>query len=251
MADLHDMVAFLDRELRTAAISDYPGAVNGLQLSNDGQIHRIVAAVDASLPVIEKACGGPPALLIVHHGMFWQGTQPLTGPFYRKIKAAMDGGLAVYSSHLPLDVHPVWGNNIQLAQAIGLSEIGPFLSKKGASMGLAGSWEGSRVDLVKKLETCLGGKVHLCPAGPERIARLGIVTGGAGSEVAAAAAEGVDTFVTGEGPHWTYSMAEELGMNLIYGGHYATETFGVKALAAALASRFGLDWSFVDHPSGL
>ncbi len=251
MADLQEMVAFLDQELRTKTIPDYPGAVNGLQLANDGQIHRIVAAVDASLPVIEEAAEGPPALLIVHHGMFWQGVQPLTGPFYRKIKAAMQRGLAVYSSHLPLDFHPEWGNNIQLARAVGLSGITPFLERKGLHLGLAGDWEGSREGLVASLEECLATRIHLCPAGPGRIHRLGIVTGGAGSEIAAAAAEGIDTFITGEGPHWSYTLAEELGVNLIYAGHYATETFGVKAVAAVLSSRFKLDWSFVDHPTGL
>lgn len=109
MASLVEVVAFLDRELGTAEIQDYPGALNGLQLQNDGEIPRVIAAVDASLPVIEKAAAGGAGLLIVHHGMFWQGAQPLTGPFYRKIKAAMEAGLAIYSSHLPLDFHPQWG----------------------------------------------------------------------------------------------------------------------------------------------
>ncbi len=250
MVSLDEMVAYLDRELNTAAIADYPGAWNGLQLANAGEIGRIVAAVDASLPVIEAAAGGP-GLLIVHHGMFWQGVQPVTGPFYRKLKIAMDAGLAIYSSHLPLDVHPDWGNNIQLARAIHLQDPVPFFDQKGLLLGLRGAWSGTRSELTDYLQAALGGPVHVCPGGPEIIASVGLITGGAGSEVAKVATYGVDTFITGEGPHWSYPLAEELGLNVFYGGHYATETFGVKALATALAAKFDLPWAFLDHPTGL
>jgi dinuclear metal center YbgI/SA1388 family protein len=246
-----DLVSFLDRELRIAEIPDYPGAVNGLQLANDGEVRRIVAAVDASLPVIEAAAAGGPGLLIVHHGMFWQGAQPVTGPFYRKLKTAMDAGLAVYSAHLPLDVHPGWGNNILLAKAIGMLDPQPFFEWKGIHLGLRGGWRGTRAELIKALGDAVGGRVHVCPGGPENISSIGLVTGGAGSEVAKAAAAGVDTFISGEGPHWSHPLALELGVNLLLGGHYATETFGVHALAAALGEKSGLPWSFIDQPSGL
>lgn len=251
MANLTEMVAFMDRELNVAGIPDYPGAVNGLQLANEGKVERIIAAVDASLPVIEAAAAGGPGLLIVHHGMFWQGTQPVTGPFYRKIKTAMEAGLAIYSAHLPLDVHPEWGNNIQLAKAIGLIDPQPFFDWKGIFLGLRGSWNGSRNGLVETLGQAVGGKVHICPGGPEKISSIGLITGGAGSEVAKVAACGVDTFISGEGPHWSHPLALELGVNLLLAGHYATETFGVKALAEAAATRFGVPWSFLDQPSGL
>ncbi len=251
MALLDEMVAYLDRELDTAGIPDYPGAMNGLQLQNSGEVPRIIAAVDASLPVITKAADGGSGLLIVHHGMFWQGAQALTGAFYRKIRTAMDAGLAIYSSHLPLDFHPRWGNNIRLAQAIDLEEIMPFMESKGRAMGLRGTWRGGRDSLVSIVGKAVGAPVHLCPGGPVEISRIGLVTGGAGSEIAKAAAEGIDTFITGEGPHWSYPLAEELGVNLIYAGHYATETFGVKSLAAMLAERHGIPWSFIDHPTGL
>jgi dinuclear metal center YbgI/SA1388 family protein len=251
MTPLVDLVAFLDHELRVADIPDYPGAVNGLQLANQGEVRRIVAAVDASLPVIEAAAAGGPGLLLVHHGMFWQGVQPVTGPFYRKLKIAMDAGLAIYSAHLPLDIHPEWGNNILLAQAIGLIDPQPFFEWKGIHLGLRGGWRGSRAELIQALEKAVGGRIHVCPGGPENISSIGLVTGGAGSEVAKAAAAGVDTFISGEGPHWSHPLALELGVNLLLGGHYATETFGVRALAADLGTRFGVPWSFVDQPSGL
>jgi dinuclear metal center YbgI/SA1388 family protein len=251
MASLNDIVAFLETELRTSLIPDYPGAMNGLQLMNSGEVPRIIAAVDASLPVIEAAVRGGPGLLIVHHGMFWQGAQPVTGAFYRKLKAAMDAGLAIYSSHLPLDVHPVLGNNVLLANAIGLENTQPFLDQKGLSIGIRGEWNGTRNELHEKLQSILNGTVHHCPAGPERISQVGIVTGGAGSEVVKVAAAGVDTFITGEGPHWSFPLAEELEMNLFYGGHYATETFGVKAVSEAISGKFSMPWEFLDHPSGL
>lgn len=245
------MVAFLDRELNSAAIADYPGALNGLQLANEGRIERIVAAVDASLPVIAAAAPGGPGLLLVHHGMFWQGVQPVTAAFYRKLKTAMDAGLAVYSSHLPLDVHPQWGNNILLAKAIGLIDPQPFCGPKGAVLGLRGAWHGSRGNLAEVLRQTLGGAVHVCPGGPQTIASVALITGAAGSEVAQIAALGVDAFITGEGPHWSYPLAEELDLNVFYAGHYATETFGVQTLARALAREFQLPYLFLDHPTGL
>src|SRR6478609_7171770 len=162
MVSLDELVTYLDRELRTAEIPDYSGAVNGLQLANGGEVRRIVAAVDASLPVITAAAEGGPGLLIVHHGMFWQGAQPVTGAFYRKLKIAMDAGLAIYSSHLPLDVHPELGNNILLAQAIGLQNPEPFFDQKGLAIGLRGAWCGSRQELVNSLQGILAGPVHLC-----------------------------------------------------------------------------------------
>jgi dinuclear metal center YbgI/SA1388 family protein len=251
MVELSRIVDFLDTELRIASIPDYGGAVNGLQLENAGEVGRIVAAVDASLPVVEAAAEGGPGLLIVHHGMFWQGVQPLRGAFYRKIHRALQSGLAIYSAHLPLDVHPHWGNNVCLARAIGLRDPEPFLDWKGLPIGLKGAWQGTREELAGRLRLAVGGPVHICPGGPEELLTVGIVTGGAGSEVAAAAASGIDAFVTGEGPHWSFPLAEELGINLFYAGHYATETFGVKVLAAELAGRFNLPWTFIDHPTGL
>lgn len=251
MADLAEIIAFLDQELRTNSITDYPGAMNGLQLANEGRVDRIVAAVDASLPVIEKAAAGGPGLLIVHHGMFWQGPQPVTRAYYRKLKTAMDAGLAIYSSHLPLDLHPVFGNNVLLAQSVGLHEMEPFFEQKGQYLGVMGKWSGTLAELVNATENAVGGKVHVCPAGSQNVSKVGIVTGGAGSEVAKVAAEGVDVFITGEGPHWSYSLAEEIGINLIYAGHYATETFGVRAIASEVARKFALPAAFVDHPTGL
>ena len=249
---LHSLVSDLDSLLRTAEIADYPGAMNGLQIENGGRITRLVAAVDACEEAIIEASRVKGTLLLVHHGIFWNAPQSVTGASYRKLKAAIDGDLALYSSHLPLDLHPKLGNNVLLARALGLTSIKPAFEMKGQSVGVIGRIKAiSRDALVKKLSDSVGGAVHFAPGGGETIRTVLIVSGGAGGEVKAAAALGVDAFVTGEGPHWSYTAAEEERINLFYSGHYATETFGVKALAAYLSKKTGLPWSFLDHPTGL
>lgn len=249
MADLAEIVRFLDAELRIAEIPDYSGAVNGLQLQNSGRVTKVAAAVDASLSVVRKAIAAGADLLLVHHGMFWQGAQPLTGAFYQKIHEAMQANLAIYSAHLPLDVHPQWGNNALLAEAIGMTVTGTFLPYKGQPVGLTGEMYLHRDELRQRLEAAVGGPVLLCPAGPEFIQTVGLCTGGAGSEIAAA--RGLDAFISGEGPHWSYPLAEEMGLNLYLAGHYATETFGVRQIAEILAASFEIEPLFLDHPTGL
>jgi dinuclear metal center YbgI/SA1388 family protein len=250
--NLSDLVSHLDTELRLAEIADYPNALNGLQLENrTGEVSKIVAAVDATLPVMRKAVEAGAELLIVHHGMFWTGLQTWTGPVFQKMKLALDAGLAVYSCHLPLDFHPTLGNDAVLARALGLEPCGTFMKTKGTDNGARIETEISRAELVTRLEKATGSRVHVCAGGPETARRIGIMTGGAGSEIATVAKAGIDTFITGEGPHWSYTLAEELGVNILYGGHYATETFGVKALAAHIEAKFGIPWQFVDHPTGL
>lgn len=251
MADLHDLTRYLDKKLNIAEIPDYPGALNGLQIENGGIVNKVVAAVDASLPVFEKAIEMNADLLIVHHGMFWQGTQRITGAVYKKIKMAMDAGMALYSSHIPLDVHPLWGNNAQLASKVGMDETTPFFDWKGIKLGVYQHLDIEVSELLARIETAVDGSVHICRAGGQQAGKVGIITGGAGSEVAAMADCGIDTFVTGEGPHWSYPLAEELGINVIYGGHYATETFGVRALALHLEQQFDLKSAFLHHPTGL
>jgi dinuclear metal center YbgI/SA1388 family protein len=251
MPKLAAIVAHLDRHLRHAEVGDYGGAWNGLQIENSGEVRRVGAAVDACAATIEKAVEKGIQLLLVHHGLFWSGVQPVTGMTRRKIKMALDGDLAIYSSHLPLDLHPQLGNNALLARALGFKKCVPFFYAKGQNIGLKTKVAVSRDELSRRLEKVLGHKPHLSPGGPAKTAHIGIVTGGAGAEVAQAAAEGVDTFITGEGPQHSYIAAEELGVNLFYGGHYATETFGVKALAAYVSKRFRVPWEFIDHPTGL
>lgn len=253
MAKLSQLVSAANEWLHLDEIPDYPQALNGLQLQNDGEVRKIVAAVDACLPVIESACAAGADLLVVHHGLFWQGAQRIEGAAYRKLKLAMDHGLAIYSAHIPLDVHPLLGNNACLMAALGFGwECNPFFPWKGIDLGLKTAADMSRNELLEKVKAATGAEAMLCPGGPEGIREVGVITGGAGSEIYDIAETGVDTFITGEGPHWSYTAAEELGINLIYAGHYATETFGVKALAERWCVEIpGLEWKFLDHPTGL
>ncbi|MEY3896081.1 MAG: hypothetical protein RLZZ214_1601, partial [Verrucomicrobiota bacterium] len=127
----------------------------------------------------------------------------------------------------------------------------PFLDHHGLLVGLRGEWQGTRDELAEVLRGFLNGPVHICPGGSESVSRLGLITGGAGSEVAKVAAADLDSFITGEGPHWSFPLAEELGLNVFYGGHYATETFGVSAISEAASKLFDIPWRFIDHPTGL
>jgi dinuclear metal center YbgI/SA1388 family protein len=250
-ARLKGIVSYCDRLLRTADVGDYDGAVNGLQVENSGRVDRIAAAVDASLATIELAIAGKANLLLVHHGLFWGPSHPWTGRRYALLRAMLDADLAVYSSHLPLDAHPKLGNNGQLCAALGFTRMRPFFSSHGQTIGFQVQKQVARDKLAQLVKRATGTQPRIIPGGPETCRRIGVVTGGAGGDLKVAAAEGVDTFITGEGPHWTYALAEELGLNVMYAGHYATETFGVKALAQDLSRRFKVPWVFIDHPTGL
>ena len=248
---LASIVKYCDRTLSTSKFTDWPGAVNGLQVENSGSVSKIAAAVDGSLATIKKAVASQADLLIVHHGLFWGASHPWTGKRHEMLKLLIENNLAVYSSHLPLDAHPKLGNNVQLAQALGLRQLKPFFVEKGQPIGLQSTAKISRSELEGRLAHVLQIDPRVIPGGPEICRSIGIVTGGAGDELKKAHEEGVDTFITGEGRHWTYALAEELGLNVFYGGHYATETFGVKALAALVSAKFELPWEFLEHPTGL
>ena len=248
---LATIVAHCDKILRTREIGDYDGAANGLQVENSGAVTRIAATVDASLATIKLAIAAKADLLIVHHGLFWTPRQPWTGKNRELLQLLIENNLAIYSSHLPLDAHPRLGNNAQLCAALGLKNLKPFFLTHGQTIGFKSQTKISRAELAAKLERATGAKPKIIPGGKNICAKIGVVTGGAGSDLKIAAAEDVDTFITGEGPHWTFALAEELGLNVFYGGHYATETFGVKALAAELSKKFKLPREFLDHPTGL
>jgi len=254
---LVEVRSYLDQYLRIGEFPDYPNALNGLQVENGGEVTRVVAAVDASQATIDAAAAGDgPALLLVHHGLFWDGNQPVTGRRYRRIRTLLNHDTALYSAHLPLDAHPSLGNNILLAHRLQLDVRGWFGSYQGHNVGVWGyatHSHATRGALGEALEAILGlaSPPRVIAGGPERPSRVGIVTGGAGSMIAAARDAGLDTFITGEGSHHTYFDAMEWGINVVYAGHYATERLGVEALAGHLAQRFGLPWKFHDQPTGL
>ncbi|HEY0810982.1 MAG TPA: Nif3-like dinuclear metal center hexameric protein [Longimicrobiales bacterium] len=249
--DIHELTSYLDEYLQIGTVPDYAPALNGLQVENSGSVSRIAAAVDASEASIRQAIKRGCDLMLVHHGMFWDGNQPVTQRRYRRLKQLLTGDVAVYSAHLPLDVHPEVGNNAQLARALGIQPQGTFGKYQNIEVGVWGELNLTRETLAARLDDVLGGRVRMLAGGKEKLKRVGVITGGAGSMIIDAARAQLDSFVTGEGTHHTYFDAMESGINVYYGGHYATETFGVKALAEHLAEKFGLEWEFIDLPTGL
>ncbi|HET9464511.1 MAG TPA: Nif3-like dinuclear metal center hexameric protein [Gemmatimonadales bacterium] len=259
---LGDLVGYLDEYLRIKEIPDEANAINGLQVENSGLVGGIVAAVDASQATIDGVVatleqGHLPPLLLVHHGLFWEGNVPVTGRRYRRLAGLLDHDIPLYSAHNPLDIHPEVGNNAVLAERLGIQVEGWFGNYRGVAIGAWGhsppslpNREALALELDRVLHT-LRGSAKLIAGGPEKPARIGIITGGAGSMIAAARDAGLDTFITGEGPHHTYFDAMEWGLNVIYAGHYATESLGVQAMASHLAEQFDLEWDFHDHPTGL
>lgn len=251
MTALTPLVQYLDDFLDIGEVPDYSRALNGLQVENAGQVERLVAAVDACQASIDYTARQRSSLLLVHHGLFWGGLEPLTGRHGRRVRSLVEADLALYSAHLPLDCHPEVGNNAVLARRLEVEVEGRFGEYEGLPVGVYGRIGCSLAELGSRLERSLGCAPHVLVGGPTHIERVGIVTGGAGDMIRDAVALGLDAFITGEGQHHTFFDAEELGINVFYAGHYATETVGVKALAEKVATKFDLAWEFFDHPTGL
>ena len=253
---LQDVVSALNAELRIAEIPDYPGAMNGLQVGNRGSVQRVAVAVDASYAAITNAVADGADLLLVHHGLFWGGVQPLVGVPYDKYAAMLSNGLAVYAAHLPLDLHAEYGNNVLLARALGLTPDGGFARYKTVDIGVTGTADEATDALLSRVlafSASYGGSVRTSiPTQGRRTRRWAICSGGgASSETLREARErGVDTLIVGEGPHHTTVEAIEHDLCVVYAGHYATETLGVQALGAFLETRFGLPWTFLHLPTG-
>ncbi|MEX2528167.1 MAG: Nif3-like dinuclear metal center hexameric protein [Gemmatimonadota bacterium] len=243
--------AFLDDLLETDGFPDYPGAHNGLQVEGPTHLERLAVAVDASLEVIQESVRLGAGLLLVHHGLFWGGAAPLTGTRFQKVAALVNGRLALYGSHLPLDAHAEVGNSAVLARHLDLSDLTPFGRHGEKYVGWAGVRPGTLGDLQKDLAREVDGPVMNVGAGPATVARVCVVTGSGSSFLDEAVAAGADTLITGEAPHHAAIAAREAGLNLLLAGHYATETFGVKALAHRLEEEFQLPWDFVHRPTGL
>src|SRR6266850_3709666 len=257
MADLAGIVAFLDAELRTSDIKDYPAAMNGLQLANRGQVRHVAAAVDFSTGVVRDAVARGANMLVLHHGMFWADAIPIVGPRYDRLSLLLANDIAVYGSHLPLDLHPTFGNNALLARELGLTPSGGFASSQGVVIGVSGTSDISTAELAERATAFCEQHARRLVTTPIRSGQMtrrwGICSGaGASTDTLKEAAElGLDTIIVGEGPHHTAVQAPDWGITILYAGHYATETLGVKAIAAEVGRRFGITSSFIDAPTGL
>jgi dinuclear metal center YbgI/SA1388 family protein len=258
MASLAEIARFCDALLGVPGFPDDARALNGIQVDTSADVARVAAAVDARERTIAAAATAGAQLLIVHHGLFWGGLTPVRGAQLRRFDALLRGGVGVYSAHLPLDAHPEIGNGALLAAELGLDPAGGFGRHLGVEVGVHGSTSAvETAQLVARARAFAeryGGSVRTSLLPPGRTTtRWAIVTGaGADSDTLAEAAQrGIDTLIVGEGPHHTAITAEEMGLVVIYAGHYATETLGVQALARRVADTFGLAWEFVHEPTGL
>jgi dinuclear metal center YbgI/SA1388 family protein len=252
-----ELAAYSDDLLDCSSTPDYPNALNGVQMSSRTPVRSIAAAVDFSTRAIEGAIASSANLLIVHHGMFWEGLQPISGSHYRRVRMLIEADIAVYASHIPLDRHPTLGNNALLAKELGLKPNAPFARFENIFIGFSGECDMETATIVtsaRKFARTYGGEIRTSLAQVDRRTRKWAICTGAGASadtLREARAMGVDTLIVGEGPHWTAVHAEENDLVIIYAGHYATETLGVCALAQHLSEKYKLTWSFVSAPTGL
>ncbi len=254
-----ELVSYLDAYLQVSRYADRSN--NGLQVQPDGDdVTRVAFAVDACLASFQGAVAERAQLLITHHGLFWSEHIQLTGPHFERVKTLICAGCGLYASHIPLDAHPEVGNNIELARIAGLQGIQPWGDYKGTTIGFIGNLPASTPlsELNTRLEAQIGrgNRVQPSPLAPlatgEGSARRVAVCSGFGvTLIDDAIAAGADTLITGEASHTWHQQVAERPIHVIYGGHYNTETVGVKALARHLEKQFGLQTVFIDLPTGL
>ena len=248
--DRDELIAYLGDLLQADQGQDY--CPNGLQVEGRRQIRRLITGVSACLELFKKARSAGADAILVHHGIFWHGDSPvLTGLQHRRVRELIDGEVNLLAYHLPLDRHPELGNNALAADAFGLTDREPFAPHKGIEIGFKGRFPEpiSSDELLRRCERIYGQRPLAYRSGPERVATLGIVSGGAQREFHQAIAEGLDAFVTGEVSEWVMNVARERGVHYLAAGHYATERLGVRSLGEHLGERFGIAVEFIDIPN--
>jgi dinuclear metal center YbgI/SA1388 family protein len=248
---LAELVEYLNNHLKIAEVPDYPAAYNGLQVEGRAEVAKVAVAVDACEFAVKEAVSLGADMLLVHHGILWSDIRPITARTYRRLQPLLSKGVSVYSAHLPLDCHPELGNNAGLIRRMGLEPIGTFAPYQGVDIGWWTDADMDRNQLLAALQDAIGAPVRLIATGPALVKRVGVLSGGGGGGIAEAHKAGLDTLITGEMRHEHYFDAEELGINVLLGGHYATESIGVKLLAEHLEEQFGLETVFIQHPTGL
>jgi dinuclear metal center YbgI/SA1388 family protein len=243
------IVNFLDTELRTAQIKDY--SCNGLQVEGAVSVCKIALAVDACIEAYREAVRLDCQMLIVHHGIIWEGIRSVRGTILHHIRFLLENDLNLYASHLPLDCHPTLGNNARLVSILGLHKRKPFGMYHGMEIGFEGVLQrpAGMKALGARLGAALGGPVSMLEFGPKKIRSVAIVSGGAAGELPEAIDKQIDCYVTGESSHENYHAAREAGINVIYCGHYHSEKAGVLAVGELLEKKFGCSTCFIDLPT--
>lgn len=250
MAKIKEILEFFDGIVRPGEFADFGGAYNGLQVGDPdacADTGLICCAVDAGYYAISKAAEMGAGILLVHHGLFWRAPLPITGANYSKIAALVKSGMLLYSAHLPLDAHSEYGNNALIARELGLDSIGTCFPAFENDIGsLCRAPSGGRAELESRLRKLFPNTFKRIAFGPEEPVKIAICSGSAAEAVEAMPKLGIDTMITGEVKEHFYELARDIKVNLYPCGHYATETFGVKALCKAAAEHFGVEWTFID-----
>jgi len=248
-ATVKDIVGYLDTLLDTQGIKD--SSCNGLQVQGAPSVRKIGLAVDASLAAYHQAVDNGCQMLIVHHGLIWDGITHITGTTYQHVKFLLDHSLNLYAAHLPLDRHRVVGNNSQLAKILGLTNVKPAFDYHGLTIGCRGVLPRSATvaQIAQRLAAAVGGDPVILPFGKTKNRTVGVVSGGAAAELSQAIELELDCYVTGESAHQNHHQALEAGINVVYAGHYQTETVGVKAVGKTLEKKFRVSAVFLDVPT--
>jgi dinuclear metal center YbgI/SA1388 family protein len=251
---LTEIDRWLNDCLDLPAVASLDSSLNGLQVaSRTPDISKVAFAVDAAMESFRRAAEWGAQLLVVHHGILWDRQQRITGSFYDRIRFLVEKDLALYAAHLPLDVHPEVGNNAGIARQLGLVDLRPFGTYKGAALGCKGVLADALPfdEVVSRLTGRQGEPVRTLPFGPSLVKSIGVISGDAPWGAAQAAAEGLDAFVTGEPAHEIYHHCLEQHIHAIFAGHYHSESYGVQSLAGRLARETGLVTTYLDIPTGL
>lgn len=247
-----DLTNYLDAYLRIDDIDDY--GPQGIQVeAATEEIERVALAVDTAPDVIEAAAAWGANMLLVHHGVLWGALERIAGPLGRRVRALLENDIHLYGAHLPLDAHPEVGNNAELARMFGIDIEEWWCEPKGTPLAVLGDAPPNTTlePFVAQIEEALNTEARVLAQGPQQVSRVAILSGFGADHIAQAGAMGADTFLTGERSHTSYWAASDHGINVIYAGHYATETVGVKALGRHLAQKFGLEVQFFDFPTGM
>ena len=246
------LVNYLDSYLRIGDIKDY--GPQGLQLeSGNVEIGRIATAVDVAPPIIDAAANWGADMLLVHHGILWRSVERIAGALGARVRAMLAHDLNLYAAHLPLDAHPEVGNNAVLGQMFGLQNVAWWADPMGTPLGVVGDLAVARplAELVADVDAQLNTNARVLATGSAEVNRLAILSGFGADRVAEAKALGADTYLTGEMSHANYWAAADFDINVIFAGHYATETVGVQALGTHLAQNFAIETRFFDFPTGM
>lgn len=247
-----ELVDYLNDYLNINEIDDY--GPQGLQVETDNEtVERIALAVDAGPAVIKAAAEWDADMLLVHHGILWRSVERIAGPLGRRVRLLLGHGVDLYAAHLPLDAHPEVGNNVVLANMLGVDVGRWWCEPTNAPIGVLGRAPAgtSLDDFVARIDEKLNTEARVLAHGPDQVETVAIVSGFGADRVEEAGALGADTFLTGETSHANYWAASDYGLNVIYAGHYATETVGVRALGRHLADRFGVEVQFFDFPTDM